>query len=308
MPPANETAKCSTKQKPKRDWEAVDWTKQDIVIADELACTRERVRQKRRALGEPDPERKLLRRNRLEDRLLQLDTSDMTIREVADAIGASYDHACKLLGENQLPHRFEGLVNERLEEIKALHAEGLTDYAIAKRLGLMAGTVSTKLRGIGIPSNDRTHAVARRGEEAVLWKLLDLGFDATLVSDREPYDIDCGGARIEVKTSRLNRDNSLTWSFTRMARSNLKPDGTTYIYERDYAASTDFAVLVWLRPDPPDWFWVVPVSELAGREWVSMVPQPRFPRNSKTREWLSTRRDRFDLITEQAQQAAKEPA
>lgn len=43
---------------PVYDWSKADWAKRDIEIAELLGCSRERVRQVRRALGHPDPPRK----------------------------------------------------------------------------------------------------------------------------------------------------------------------------------------------------------------------------------------------------------
>lgn len=64
-------------------YHAVDWTKQDATIARELGVSRERIRQVRNKLGKPKAIGGKWRR-----RVAPLDTTNMTLPEIARAIGA----------------------------------------------------------------------------------------------------------------------------------------------------------------------------------------------------------------------------
>jgi predicted transcriptional regulator len=280
------------------DWESLDWSKQDIVIANEVGRSRERVRQKRKSLGKPDSPHKHLHRGSFRERIQDVDTSFMTVREMAEMFDASRKtvrHTLWALGKSYRP---DGEVNEFLGEIHSLYEQGCTDYAIAKKLGLSQSVVSTKLRSLDLLSNDVSHRVGQRGEQSALESLHARGFRAQLVSQEESFDISCEGARVEVKTSTLHPNGQLIWNLMSIVRSGVKRGGGYYEYERHYDETCDFVLLVWLREDAPDWYWVLPMQEIGDRDFVHIAPEPQRLHQTDNRKWLESRRDRFDLISD----------
>lgn len=87
-------------QRVAQHWLGVDWSKPNQRIANELGVTYERVRQVRAKLGKPKLENqsRVASRERRE-RLKQLDTSRMTLTEIADEIGVTKATASELLHE-----------------------------------------------------------------------------------------------------------------------------------------------------------------------------------------------------------------
>jgi hypothetical protein len=81
----------------KFDWGSVKWEAQDAVIARELGCSRERVRQKRKALGVG---RSLMWHKRVDtirDEILGMDTVSMTLKDIAKAVGCRKSYALQCL-------------------------------------------------------------------------------------------------------------------------------------------------------------------------------------------------------------------
>lgn len=77
---------------PRADWDSVDWTRIDAEIARDVGVSRERVRQKRRALGARDSVKPHERRR---EQLQAMDTSQLTLEEVARELGVS-KHAARV--------------------------------------------------------------------------------------------------------------------------------------------------------------------------------------------------------------------
>jgi len=83
-------------RKTKYDWN-VDWTKQDVVIASLLGCTRERVRQKRVELGkDPSLYHHQHSLHPVLDRLIAMDTSTKTLHEIANEINCNVVYVRKI--------------------------------------------------------------------------------------------------------------------------------------------------------------------------------------------------------------------
>lgn len=82
------------------DWSNIDWGKQDVGIACELNCSRERVRQKRKELGKG---RSLLhhkKRTSILNYILDIDTSLMDLNEIAEKAGCSKAYVKEILTKN----------------------------------------------------------------------------------------------------------------------------------------------------------------------------------------------------------------
>jgi hypothetical protein len=80
------------------DWEKVNWDEQDVVIADQFGCSRERVRQKRGELGKCKAKSWHCRRESLKVDIRSLgDTSKMTLKEIAEKAGCSVSYALQCL-------------------------------------------------------------------------------------------------------------------------------------------------------------------------------------------------------------------
>lgn len=133
------------------DWEAVDWREQDINIARELGVSRERVRQQRAKRGQPKALSSYERRLRT---LINLDTSDMTIAEVAEHLGVAHHTARKGLndigrkaGDGYRTAYPTGLrAHTWKHDWNSVDWERQTDAEIAEQLGCSRPTVTTTRR------------------------------------------------------------------------------------------------------------------------------------------------------------------
>jgi transposase-like protein len=87
-------------------WHLVDWTHQDIEIAEANACSRERVRQKRKELGKPRAANWHCRRVSAKEKISSLaDTSQMTMTEIAKKVGCSNSYALQTLKKLGLKYK-----------------------------------------------------------------------------------------------------------------------------------------------------------------------------------------------------------
>ena len=79
-------------------WVNVNWDDQDIAIARQYGCSRERVRQKRKSLGVGRSPLWHSRQGCSKERLLKLgDTSGMTLKEISEVVGCSKSYVLQCL-------------------------------------------------------------------------------------------------------------------------------------------------------------------------------------------------------------------
>jgi len=89
--------------KPKTDWGLVDWNKQDVVIAKDVGCSRERVRQQRIKRGATVLPLHGSRRTPTVDVIRSMDTENMTAKEISDKTNirkSSVYRILEMLGKN----------------------------------------------------------------------------------------------------------------------------------------------------------------------------------------------------------------
>jgi AraC-like DNA-binding protein len=91
-------------------WHLVNWDVQDIELAEQYGCSRERVRQKRKELGVGKPKKWHCRRGSAREKIEGLkDTSKMTLKEVATAVGCSSSYALQTLKKLGLTYKRQPL-------------------------------------------------------------------------------------------------------------------------------------------------------------------------------------------------------
>lgn len=132
------------------DWGKVDWVNQDIVIANDLGCSRERVRQARLEYGrgiKSGKYRARLAGSPLRDRLAVMDTDGKTLKELAKEIGASESSMAYLrvlLKELGKGYRRKPRGNARYDWGKfPINWKDLTDKEIADIVGVENPVVVT---------------------------------------------------------------------------------------------------------------------------------------------------------------------
>lgn len=142
----------ATPQVKRKQWRAVDWTKQDVVIARELNVSRERVRQVRNILDKPKSPNHYKRTTpRFTDREIELIglASDAKIAKYLGCSVLTVWKYRKQLGRKSVAEaKREAKWNQ--EVIGLMGKE--SDYFIAKKFGITAMDVNRKRRSLGIPS------------------------------------------------------------------------------------------------------------------------------------------------------------
>lgn len=120
-------------------WGTVDWSLQDIVIAEKKGVSRERVRQVRRDLGEEKPDRSRCRRESAYKFIKKLDTPTLTLREIEKKTGYTSGHIRNVLEKLELSCRFEDLRRcgkYKWDTVEEKDYYLLKDWETAKRLGI----------------------------------------------------------------------------------------------------------------------------------------------------------------------------
>lgn len=145
------------------DWGSVDWVKQDIVIADGLGVSRERVRQVRKELGKAKPENSRKHRDSLLIKLASIDTTDKTLEDISFKMKYTTGHvrnALVQLGKvwKKEDRRFGGKYH--WEKITSEQWQSLTDKEIAKRLRVKNPAVVTLHR--------MRHGIKKRGVKGIV--------------------------------------------------------------------------------------------------------------------------------------------
>jgi len=150
------------------DWNMVNWDSQDVVIARGLGCSREAVRQKRKLLGKG----KSLNFHKINvsimNKILEMDTSNMKLEDIADKMGCSKFYVKNVLKENNKPF----IVVDRRKGGKYEWAKAnwdKTDKKVALELGVRnTGVVTGHRRRMGIIKN-RVKIVAAQ-KERTCWE------------------------------------------------------------------------------------------------------------------------------------------
>jgi hypothetical protein len=125
-------------------WGSVNWDVQDAVIARDLGCSRERVRQKRKELGVGRSPKwhQRVEGDTMKDVIEGMETEKMTLKEVAKAVGCRKSYALQcLLKSGKGYTRIDRRLPLKYDWSKA--DWGMTDEEVAKALGVKnAGVVS----------------------------------------------------------------------------------------------------------------------------------------------------------------------
>lgn len=112
-------------------WDEVDWAENDRDLAGKLGCSRERVRQKRRAMGMPDPDTKRKTPNRIAlERWIEANQhlqGKVTLPQVVEAMG---EHAMSTAGTISVlkKHGFA------LRGLKKYYFHDLCDWGLPNKL------------------------------------------------------------------------------------------------------------------------------------------------------------------------------
>lgn len=154
-------------------WDQVDWQKNDATIARELSVSREAVRLQRKNRGEAQSPDWHQRENSVKQAIQELDTTEMTPKQIAEKVGASSVVYVKLLLK-QLGKTHQKDVDGRIERAKYNWAS--VDWTkknreIAAELGCDAGVVASrrflnKLRSAAIEAAAKRVAAAKKGAAA----------------------------------------------------------------------------------------------------------------------------------------------
>jgi len=137
--------------KAKYNWESINWQEQDIIISRQLGCNRERVRQKRLQLNVGRSLFHHKRRNCVVlDKLLSLDTENMTLDEIAVKVECSKIYVRGILKRHNKSFIF--IDKRKIGKYDWNKADwNRTDKEVAAYLGVPnSGTVTQHRRRMGI--------------------------------------------------------------------------------------------------------------------------------------------------------------
>jgi len=123
-------------------WNEVNWKKRDSDIARELGVSRERVRQKRQALGKPKVVVPTVR-----DKIVHLsetvDLTEMTVKEIAEAIGHGVSRTSTVLKELGINPKRGYVGHNAKYDWDAVDWEW-SNEVIAQRVGAGINTVASR--------------------------------------------------------------------------------------------------------------------------------------------------------------------
>lgn len=149
----------------KYDWGRVEWNKQDVVIARELGCTRERVRQKRILMGKGKSEHHHEHGSIFKQKVKELDTTSLTINDVVTRVKCSKAYAINMLNKlGKDYNKVDGRRGGKYDWGKANWA--LKDWENAEILGVPnPSTVTQHRRRLGIlkKRKSKVYRVVREG-------------------------------------------------------------------------------------------------------------------------------------------------
>ena len=133
-------------RKPKVDWGNADWSMQDVAIAGLLVVSRERVRQMR-PKGSVSANYRRRTGVTAWQRIMAMDTSGKTIREVARVAGCVAEYAGMALRKLGKPYRRLPKGNAKYDwGLMPANWRGLTDKAMAGMVGTSSPAAVTQWR------------------------------------------------------------------------------------------------------------------------------------------------------------------
>ena len=131
-------------------WGKVDWRLRDVDIAENFGCSRERVRQVRKALGKPKSPIWHKRMDTVVDGIRGMDTSRKLPVQVAKEVGCGTEYALQVLKALGKPFVKPPDLRRRhkyaWDSIKLSEWNGMTDVLIAEKLGVKNPAVVTQWR------------------------------------------------------------------------------------------------------------------------------------------------------------------
>lgn len=132
------------------DWGSADWGKRDVDLAQEFGCSRERVRQVRKAFGEGRSPMWHKRTGTAAERIVGLETKGMTPEEVAKVAGCSEAYAkgvMESVGKGWVvPPDGRCVWKYQWGSITPVMWQKMTDKEVAKKLGVGNAMVVTQWR------------------------------------------------------------------------------------------------------------------------------------------------------------------
>jgi len=139
--------------KNKHDYNMVNWDSQDVTIARELGCSRERVRQKRKELGMGQSLNFHKINVEIMNKIVEMDTSNRTLEDIAHEMGCSKFYVKDVVTEYKKPF----IVVDRRKGGKyqwTIADWTKTDKEVARNLGVPnVGVVTGHRRRLGIIKN-----------------------------------------------------------------------------------------------------------------------------------------------------------
>jgi len=136
--------------KAKYNWDKVNWEDQDIIIAQQLGCTRERVRQRRKEWGKDRSLNFHKKRNSILKQLLSMSTENMNLNEISKKTGCTKGYIKDTLRDNNRPFIFnDGRKGGKYAWTTADWTQ--TDRTVAASLGVPnIGVVTGHRRRMGL--------------------------------------------------------------------------------------------------------------------------------------------------------------
>jgi AraC-like DNA-binding protein len=189
----------TSKVKSKVNWGTVDWNLQDIEIARQHGISRERVRQVRKKMGVGKSPRFHCRRDSMLSTLRDMDTSGLTLEQIAEKAGCSEGYALQVLRrEKKAFVKVDRRVGGKYDWDSADWSK--SDEEVARILGVKnSGVVTQYRRRKGIVKRKRV------ASEDIL--ALSVEERENMTSDQIAERFNCTSRYAEVVMKR----NGLTW-------------------------------------------------------------------------------------------------
>jgi len=132
------------------NWGKVDWLNQDVVIAKQLGCSRQRVSQKRKEFRKTPSPFSHKRNSSISNKILKFDTEKMTLDEITEKMGCTRLYIRNILIQHKKPF----ICNDKRKRGKYEWGTAnwtKTDKEVAHSLGVPnVGTVTQHRRRMGI--------------------------------------------------------------------------------------------------------------------------------------------------------------
>lgn len=161
------------------------------------------------------------------------------------------------------------------------HAQGALNRQLAQQFGMSEATVKRWKKTLGLGSNCPRNNLGQRGVDLFIQEAQAHGLQAVDVSaHRNPFDVQVGAVRVEVKTARLSNDS---WRY-RLPNMRNSFHNTARRTKKDYVQDCDLMALIALDRD----------DQLA----FVHLRQPDREKNVVIRAEGFTGRNNWELLTE----------